>query len=77
EKTEIQEIQERKLFADISSSNDTKLKRLFNFFMAVLFLSLLLTFFTPLRPIHKKIMLLKTPAFLQHLRVSTPIQAPQ
>ncbi len=63
EKTEIQEIQERKLFADLRSSNDSKLDRLFDFFLALLILSLLLTFFTPLQPIHKKNLLLKTPAF--------------
>lgn len=70
EKTEIQEIQEKKFSADLHLSNDSKLKHLFNFFLIVLALSLLLTFFTPLRPIHKKSILLKTQFFQQTLRIS-------
>jgi hypothetical protein len=73
EKTEIQEIQERKLFADLNFSNDSKLKRLFNFFLVVMAISLLLTFFTPLRPIHKKNILLKTQFFQHYLRLSPPL----
>ena len=33
----------------------------------------LLTFFTPLRPIHKKNLLLKTQFFQQTLRISPPV----
>lgn len=73
EKTEIQEIQEKKFSTDLHFSNDSKLKRLFNFFLIVLILSLLLTFFTPLRPIHKKNILLKTQFFQQTLRISSPV----
>ena len=73
EKSEIQEIQEKKFFADLHFSNDSKLKRLFNFFLIVLAISLLLTFFTPLRPIHKKNILLKTQFFQQYLRISPPV----
>jgi hypothetical protein len=73
EKTEIQEIQERKVFADLNFSNDSKLRRLYNIFLAVLAISLLLTFFTPLRPIHKNNLLLKTQFFQQNLRISPPV----
>jgi len=73
EKTEIQEIQEKKFFADLHFSNDSKLKRVFNFFLIVLVISLLLTFFTPLRPIYKKHILLKTQFFQQTLRISPPV----
>jgi hypothetical protein len=73
EKTEIQEIQEKKFFADLNFSNDSKLKRLFNFFLLILAVSLLLTFFTPLRPIQKKNILLKTQFFQQTLRISLPV----
>ena len=73
EKTEIQEIQEKKFSADLHLSNDSKLKHLFNFLLIVLALSLLLTFFTPLRPIHKKSILLKTQFFQQTLRISPPV----
>ena len=73
EKTEIQEIQEKKFFADLNFSNDSKLKRLFSFFLTVLVISLLLTFFTPLRPIHNKNILLKTKFFQQNLRLSPPV----
>jgi len=73
EKTEIQEIQERKMSEDLDFSNNMKLRRLFNFCMIVLAVTLLLTFFTPLRPIHKKNALLKTPFFQQYLRISPPV----
>jgi hypothetical protein len=73
EKTEIQEIQEKKFFADLHFSNDSKLKRLFNFFLIVLAISLLLTFFTPLRPIQKNNILLKTRFFQQYLRIAPPV----
>jgi hypothetical protein len=73
EKTEIQEIQEKKLVADLNFSNDSKFKRLFNFFLAMLAISLLLTFFTPLRPIHNKNVLLKTQFFNQYLRLRPPL----
>jgi hypothetical protein len=73
EKTEIQEIQERKLSEDLDFSNRTKLRRLFNFFMIVLALTLLLTFFAPLRPIHKQNGLLRTQFFQQYLRLAPPV----
>jgi hypothetical protein len=72
-KSEIQEIQEKKFFTDLYFSNDAKLKRLFNFFLLVLAVSLLLTFFTPLRPIQKNNLLLKTQSFQQTLRLSPPV----
>jgi hypothetical protein len=72
-KTETQEIQEKKFFTDLNFSNDSKLKRLFNFFLIVLAISLLLTFFKPLQPIHKKNMLLKTQFLQQYLRISPPV----
>jgi hypothetical protein len=73
EKTEFQEIQEKKIFADLNFSNDSKLKRLFNLFLILLAISLLFTFFTPLQPIHKKNILLKTQFFQQYLRISPPV----
>jgi hypothetical protein len=73
EKTEIQEIQEKKFFADLDFSNDSKLRRLFNFFLITLAVSLLLTFFTPLRPIQKNNLLLKTQSFQKTLRISPPV----
>ncbi|MBN2399751.1 MAG: DUF4388 domain-containing protein [Candidatus Aminicenantes bacterium] len=74
EKTEIQEIEERKLAADLHSINNLKLKRLFNFFLAMLALSLLLTFFTPLRPIQNNNKLLKTQFYEQYLRITPPVR---
>jgi len=73
EKTETQEIHERKLIADLTANNNSKFKQLFNFFLAILALLLLLTFFTPLRPIHKKNTLLKTKFFQQTLRIAPPV----
>ncbi|MCX6558722.1 MAG: DUF4388 domain-containing protein [Candidatus Aminicenantes bacterium] len=73
EKTEIQEIQERKLSEDRDFSNRNKLRRLFNFCMIVLALTLLLTFFAPLRPVYKKNGLLKIQFFQQYLRLSPPV----
>jgi hypothetical protein len=73
EKTEIQEILEKKFFADLTFSNDSKLKRLFNFFLIVLGISLLLTFFTPLRPIQKNNLLLTKQLYQQYLRISPPV----
>jgi len=73
EKTETQEIHERKLIADLNASNNSKFKQLFNFFLVILALLLLLTFLTPLRPIHKKNTLLKTPFFQQTLRIAPSV----
>jgi hypothetical protein len=72
EKTEIQEIQEKKIFEDLEQDNAHKLTRLNQFILTLLVLLLALTFFSPLRPFHKKNMLLKT----QFFRTSMPLTLP-
>ena len=67
EKTEIQEIREKKVFEDLEHENARKLSRLSQFLLVLLALLLLLTFFTPLRPFHKKNMLLKTQLYRDNL----------
>ncbi|TFG80322.1 MAG: DUF4388 domain-containing protein [Chrysiogenales bacterium] len=71
EKTEIQEIQEKKFSEDLEHENVRKLSRLNQLFLLLLTLLLLLTFFTPLRPFHKKNLLLKTE--LYRLNLSSPL----
>jgi predicted transcriptional regulator len=73
EKSETQEIQEKKLIADLHSSNNAKLRQLFNFFLALLAMLLLLTFSTPLRPVHKKNTLRHAPFYRQYLRITPPV----
>jgi hypothetical protein len=73
EKTEIQEIEERKQTEDLAYSNRVTLRRWFNVCMAVLTLMLLLTFFAPLRPIHRQNGLLKGRFFQQVLRLPPPV----
>jgi hypothetical protein len=72
EKTEIQEIHEKKLFEDLERDNARKLSRLGQLLLALLALVLLLTFFSPLRPFHKKNMLLKAQLYRDHLPMSLP-----
>lgn len=67
EKTEIQEIEEKKAFDDREHSNSRKLSLLSRSLLALLLLVLLLTFFVPLRPFHKTNMLRKAPLYLDHL----------
>jgi len=72
EKTEIQEIQEKKVFEDLEHANARKLSLLNQCFLILLTLLLLLTFFTPLRPLHKKNMLLKTQLYRLNLPLILP-----
>ncbi|HUU06506.1 MAG TPA: DUF4388 domain-containing protein [Patescibacteria group bacterium] len=72
EKTEIQEIQEKKVFEDLEHENARKLSRLNQLFLILLALLLLFTFFTPLRPFHKKNMLLKTQLYRLNLSSTLP-----
>ncbi len=72
EKTEIQEIREKKIFEDLEHGNSRKLGLLGQFFVAIMALVLLLTFFVPMRPFHKKNMLLKTQLYREHLPFSLP-----
>ncbi len=72
EKTEIQEIHEKKLFEDLEHDNARKLGRLGQLLLTLMALVLLLTFFTPLRPFHKKNMLLKAQQYRDHLPLSLP-----
>jgi hypothetical protein len=71
-KTEIQEIQEKKLFEDLEHDNARKLSRLGQFLLAALALLLLLTFFSPLRPFNDKNMLLKAQLYRDRLPTSQP-----
>ncbi len=71
-KTEIQEIQEKKLFEDLEHDNARKLSRLGQVLLAALVLLLLFTFFTPLRPFNDKNMLLKAQLFRDRLPISQP-----
>jgi len=72
EKTEIQEIQEKKFSEDLEHENARKLSRLNQLFLMLLTLLLLLTFFTPLRPFHKKNLLLKTQLYRLNLSSTLP-----
>jgi len=72
EKSEIQEIQEKKVFEDLEHANARKLSLLNQCFLILLTLLLLLTFFTPLRPLHKKNMLLKTQLYRLNLPLILP-----
>jgi len=72
EKTEIQEIQEKKVFEDLEHDNARKLSLLNNWLLILLAALLLLTFFTPLRPWHKQTMLLKTQLYRLHLPAIQP-----
>ena len=72
EKTEIQEIQEKKVFEDLEHDNARKLGHLNQWFLILLVFLLLLTFFTPLRPLHKKNMLLKTQLYRLNLPLILP-----
>jgi hypothetical protein len=72
EKTEIQEIQEKKIFEDLEHANARKIGLLSRVLLALLALVLLLTFFAPLRPVQAQNMLLKAKLFRQHLPISLP-----
>lgn len=72
EKTEIQEIQEKKVFEDLEHDNARKLGHLNQWFLILLVFLLLLTFLTPLRPLHKKNMLLKTQLYRLNLPLILP-----
>ena len=72
EKTELQEIQEKKLFEDLEHDNARKLSLLGKCLMAALAVILLLTFLTPLRPFNEKKMLLKGPLYRDHLPITLP-----
>jgi hypothetical protein len=72
EKTELQEIQEKKFFEDLEHDNARKLSWLGKCLLAALALILLLTFFTPLRPFNEKKMLLQAPLYRDHLPISLP-----
>lgn len=66
-KTETQEIQERKLSEDRERENVRRLGLLERWLLAALAAILLLTFFTPLRPVQGGNMLLKAPLYRAHL----------
>jgi predicted transcriptional regulator len=72
EKTEIQEIREKKIFEDLELGNAHKLDRLSQFLLLLLALILMLTFFTPLRPFHDKNMLVKTQLYRANLPLIPP-----
>jgi len=66
-KTETQEIQERKLSEDRERENVRRLGLLERWLLAALAAILLLTFFTPLRPVQGGNMLLKAPLYRAYL----------
>jgi hypothetical protein len=72
EKTEIQEIREKKIFEDMEHENARRLGRLSQFLLLLAALLLMLTFFTPLRPFHEKNMLLKTQLYRDNLPLILP-----
>ncbi len=72
EKTEIQEIREKKISEDLELENARKLNRLNQLFMALLTLLLLLTFFTPFRPLQNKNTLLKSQFYHLYLPLTLP-----
>jgi len=72
EKTEIQEIEEKKIVEDIEHANDRRLGFLSRVFLALLALILLLTFFVPLRPFDGRNILLKAPLYRDFLPIPPP-----
>lgn len=71
-KTEMQEIQERKLNEDQEQENARRLGMLSRWLLAALAALLLLTFYSPLRPLQRGNMLLKAPLYRTQLPVSPP-----